>query len=170
MAAPTDPIRADLAAMLPRLRRFARALTAHAADADDLVQTALEKALTRLDQWRPGTRLDAWMFRIMKNAWIDEVRSRQFRGRHTAPEEAGASIAGEGAGAVEARLELREVERAMALLPEDQRAAIALVLIEGFSYKEASDALDVPIGTLTSRLARGRAALEAAVLGEEVAS
>jgi RNA polymerase sigma-70 factor (ECF subfamily) len=167
MAAPTDSIRNELAAMLPRLRRFARALTANAADADDLVQTALEKALTRLEQFRPDTRLDAWIFRIMRNAWIDEARARQVRFKRYAPEEAGAMVAGEDAATIEARMELRVVERAMAQLPDEQREAIALVLIEGFSYKEAAVALNVPMGTLTSRLARGRAALETAVRGKE---
>jgi RNA polymerase sigma-70 factor (ECF subfamily) len=167
MAAPTDPIRDNLAALLPRLRRFARALAANAADADDLVQTALEKALLRLDQFKPDTRLDAWMFRIMRNAWIDEARARQVRLKRYAPEEAGAMVAGEDARTIEARMELKAVERAMALLPPEQREAVALVLVEGFSYKEAAAALDVPMGTLTSRLARGRAALEAAISGEE---
>jgi RNA polymerase sigma-70 factor (ECF subfamily) len=163
-------MRDELAGLLPRLRRFARALTANAADADDLVQTALEKALSRSAQFQPGSRLDAWMFRIMKNAWIDEARARQVRSRRWAPEEAGAHVAGEDARSIEARMELKEVETAMATLPDEQRAAIALVLVEGLSYKDAAAALEVPIGTLTSRLARGRAALEAALHGAEDAS
>ena len=82
-------LRAEIAALLPRLRRFARSVTRHREDADDLVQIALERALKHLDQWQDGTRLDSWLFRIMKNAWIDEVRARSRRDEVLAPEEAG---------------------------------------------------------------------------------
>ncbi len=162
-------MREALAALLPRLRRFARALTANAADADDLVQTSLEKALLNLDRLDAAARLDAWMFRIMKNAWIDETRARKIRLRSYAPEEAGERVAGADASGIEARADLGKVERIMASLPDEQRSALALVLVEGFSYREAAEALDVPIGTLTSRLARGRAAVEAAFADEEAA-
>ncbi|HVY86374.1 MAG TPA: sigma-70 family RNA polymerase sigma factor [Caulobacterales bacterium] len=161
MAAHGDSVRRELTALLPRLRRFGRALTRNPDEADDLVQTALERALRNLDGWTPGTRLDAWMFRIMKNAWIDEVRSRSVRTRVLAPEEEGAEVGADGAAAMELHLEAQRVRRAMKELPEEQRLAVALVLIEGLSYKEAADMLDIPIGTLTSRLARGRAAIEA---------
>ena len=161
MAASGDSVRRELVALLPRLRRFARSLTRNADEADDLVQGALERALRNLDAWTPGTRLDAWMFRIMKNAWIDEVRSRSVRTRVFAPEEAGAGVGGGGEGAMEIHLEAQKVRAAMEELPDEQRIAVALVLIEGLSYREAADLLEVPIGTLTSRLARGRAAIEA---------
>lgn len=78
--------RAELVNLLPRLRRFARALARQREDADDLVQAALERALTRREQWTPGTRLDSWMFKIINNAWIDEVRSRARRDALFAPE------------------------------------------------------------------------------------
>lgn len=156
-----DPVRRELVALLPRLRRFARSLTRNADEADDLVQGALERALRNLSAWTPGTRLDAWMFRIMKNAWIDEVRSRTVRTRVFAPEEAGVEIGADGTGAMEAHLEAQAVRAAMEELPDEQRIAVSLVLIEGFSYREAADLLEIPIGTLTSRLARGRAAIEA---------
>ena len=152
--------------VLPRLRRLARVLARDVADADDLVQTTVERALARQDQWRPGTRLDSWMFRIMKNAWIDESRARSRRGRVFAPEEQGEVIGFDGAAAVQARLTARDVARAMARLPEDQRLAIALVLVEGLSYKEAAEVLEVPAGTLTSRLVRGRMALLADLEGD----
>lgn len=154
----------ELIALLPRLRRFARALTRHAHDADDLVQLALERALTRLDQWQPGTRLDSWMFGIMKNAWIDETRSRRRRDRVLAPAELGEQVPD---AASEAHVERLSLEAALAQLPEEQRIAVALVLIEGLAYKEAAAVLDVPIGTVTSRLARGREALEALLRGSE---
>ena len=88
MAAQGDPVRRELIALLPRLRRFARALTRNADEADDLVQSAVERALKSLHGWTPGTRLDSWMFKIMKNCWIDEVRSKAVRTRVFAPEEA----------------------------------------------------------------------------------
>lgn len=166
MAAVGDSIRRDLVALLPRLRRFARALARNADDADDLVQAAVERALRGAAGWTPGTRLDAWMFRIMKNCWIDQVRSNSVRARVLAPEEAGAHVGHDGAAEMDARLEARAVYDAMEALPDEQRLAVALVLVEGLSYREAADALEVPIGTLTSRLARGRASIEAKLTRE----
>jgi RNA polymerase sigma factor (sigma-70 family) len=143
--------------LLPRLRRFARTMTRHHADADDLVQLSVERAITRLDQWNPQLRLDGWMFKIMKNAWIDEVRSRG-RGREIfAPEEAGALV---GDTSSDQQLHAMAVQQAMSELPDEQRLAVSLVLVEGLPYKEAAAVLDIPIGTLTSRLARGREALQ----------
>lgn len=159
---PSDEVRAQLGELLPRLRRFARVITRNVQDADDLVQAAVEKALTRAAQWRPGSRLDSWMFGIMKNAWIDEIRARRRRERVHAPEEAGATVGDASAKAREIAL---SVQAAMARLPEEQRLAVALVLVEGLSYKEAAEVLGVPIGTLTSRLARGREALQAMLGG-----
>lgn len=161
MAAQGDPVRRELIALLPRLRRFARALTRNADEADDLVQTAVERALKNLHGWTAGTRLDSWMFRIMKNCWIDEVRSKAVRTRVFAPEEAAVNVGGAGPEDMELYLEAQAARAAMDELPEEQRLAVALVLVEGFSYREAADLLEVPIGTLTSRLARGRAAIEA---------
>jgi RNA polymerase sigma-70 factor, ECF subfamily len=156
MTASLDQVRAWIIGLLPRLRRFARTITRNHDDADDLVQLCVERALQRYEQWRPESRFDGWMFGIMRNAWIDEVRARQRRNRVLAPEEEGEHV-----GADEHQAEVLSVQRAMAALPEEQRLAIALVLIEGLSYKEAAAALDIPIGTLTSRLARGREALQA---------
>ena len=147
----------ELCALLPRLRRFARTLARDPADADDLVQVALERALARAAQWRPEARLDAWVFGIVRNAWIDEVRARQRGQRVFAPEEQGALV---GESPFEGQDLAMSVQSALARLPEEQRMAIALVLIEGLSYREAAEAMDVPIGTLTSRLARGREALQ----------
>ena len=160
-----ESVRDGIVDLLPRLRRLARVLTRDLVDADDLVQLTVERALVRMGQWAPGTRLDAWMFRIMKNAWIDECRSRARRGRVIAPEDDGAQVGSDGAGQMHARLEAAEVERAMGRLPEDQRLAVALVLVEGLSYKEAAEVLEVPQGTLTSRLVRGRQALIAQLEG-----
>lgn len=156
----SDGFHREIVQLLPRLRRLARSLARDAADADDLVQIALERALARQDQWSPGTRLDSWTFRIMKNAWIDETRNRSRWGRVLAPPEAG-SVVADGAASVETRLEARSAVEALAQLPEEQRLAVALVLVDGLSYREAAEVLEVPIGTLTSRLVRGRAALQA---------
>lgn len=153
----------EMVELLPRLRRLGRVLARAPADADDLVQLTVERALARRDQWRAGTRLDSWMFRIMKNAWIDESRARARRGAVFAPEEEGERAGADGAAAMEARLAAREVESAMARLPPDQRIAVALVLVEGLSYQEAAEVLEIPPGTLTSRLVRGRAALMAQI-------
>lgn len=151
----------EIVDLLPRLRRLGRVLTRAPADADDLVQITVERALTRSDQWQRGTRLDSWMFRIMKNAWIDETRARQRRGAVLAPPEEGEHVGDDGEVAMETRLAAAEVGRAMARLPDEQRLAVALVLVEGLSYKDAADVLEIPAGTLTSRLVRGRMALMA---------
>lgn len=149
----------ELVALLPRLRRLARALARHAADADDLVQITVERALAHQASWRTATRLDHWMFRIMKNAWIDETRARSRKAAVLAPEAEGERVGSDGARAMETRLAAAEAANALAALPEDQRLAVALVLLEGLSYREAAEVLEVPEGTLTSRLVRGRTAM-----------
>lgn len=146
--------------LLPRLRRFARSLSRNQHDADDLVQSVVERAWRHLDQLKPGANVGSWMFGIMKNAWIDDRRSRARRGEVALPEDSGEHPA---ISPTDANASLWSVSEAMNKLPEEQRLAVALVLVEGMSYKEASELLDVPIGTLTSRLARGRAALAAAL-------
>lgn len=149
----------DLLAILPRLRRFAASLSRDRADSDDLCQATLERGLKARDQWQPGTRLDSWMYRIMRNLWIDEARARQRAAKTFAPEEAGLTVGHAGDRDVEAHMMLSDVDRAMQALPDEQREAIALVLVEGLSYKEAAAVLGIPMGTLTSRLVRGRGAL-----------
>ena len=163
MSGGIDPaIQAELVALLPRLRRFARGLAGVPDQADDLVQAACERALARIHQWTPGTRLDSWMFGIMKNAWIDEIRARRRRDRVHAPAEAGETV---GDASADARDIALSVQAAMERLPEEQRLAVALVLVEGQSYKDAAELLGIPIGTLMSRLARGRETLQK-LLGE----
>jgi RNA polymerase sigma-70 factor (ECF subfamily) len=156
-------IHEQIVALLPRLRRFARNLARNPHDADDVVQIAVERALTRLDQWRSDARLDSWMFKIVRNAWIDELRSRGRRDKVFLAAEAGENV---GTDSMARETDLLAVQSAMARLPQEQREAVGLVLVEGLPYREAADVLDVPIGTLTSRLARGREVLQA-MLGTE---
>ena len=157
-----DRLREELVTLLPRLRRFARALARNPQDADDLVQTTVERALLHAGQLRDGAPLAAWLYGILRNAWIDEQRARERRGRLFTAAEAGGQIAD---SAQAAPAESLAVQDAVGRLPDEQRLAVALVLIEGLSYKEAAHVMEVPIGTLTSRLARAREALQA-ILGE----
>jgi RNA polymerase sigma-70 factor (ECF subfamily) len=159
----SQSIHEQIVVLLPRLRRFARNLTRNPHDADDVVQIAVERALLRVDQWRRDARLDSWMFKIVRNAWIDELRSRGRRDRVFVAEEAGDSV---GVESIENEIARMSVQAAMARLPEDQRVAVSLVLVEGLPYKEAAEVLEIPMGTLTSRLARGREALQALLGGE----
>jgi len=121
---------------------------------------ALERALNKRDQWQTGTRLDSWMYRITRNIWIDTVRAAGRREHVANDDDAMQNVAGDDHQRMEERMELSDVDRAMELLPLEQREAIVLVLVEGFAYKEAAEMLDIPIGTLTSRLVRGREALQ----------
>jgi len=155
---PVQQIRERIIALLPRLRRLGRTVTRNVADADDLVQIAVERALLRYQQWRPEASFEGWMFGIMRNAWIDEIRARRRRGETSSTEDEGEYAGDPGP---DSQVRLLAVQQALAALPDEQRLAVALVLIEGLSYKEAADVLEVPIGTLTSRLARGREALQA---------
>lgn len=153
----------ELEAMLPRLQRFAHGLTANRADADDLSQIALERALRAREQWQEGTRLDAWLYRIMRNCWIDTIRSRTRTSRIMASEEAGDHVGHDPRAQIEAKIDLERLMEAMEQLPPEQREIVALVLIEGFGYRETAELLDLPIGTVSSRLVRGRTALLALV-------
>lgn len=123
----------------------------------------IERALRSREQWLPGTRLDSWMYRIMRNLWIDEARAATRRGKTFVHEEQGLSVGADGAQ--EAMLALSDVDRALAKLPDEQREAVLLVMVEGYSYKEAAEIVGCPVGTLNSRLVRGRDAL-LAQLGE----
>jgi RNA polymerase sigma factor (sigma-70 family) len=144
--------------LLPRLRRFARALTQGNSDADDLVQLTVEKCLRERGQWAEGSRLDSWMFTAMRNAWIDETRMRSRRRESFVAGEA-ELVADRSVASEELKVQAMSVQSAMAALPTDQRVAVALVLVDGMSYQEAAELLGIPEGTLTSRLSRARATL-----------
>lgn len=161
-----ETIRRDVVALLPRLRRFALSLTGNGADADDLVQDAVERALRNLHRWEEGTRLDSWMFRLTQNLWIDAVRARKVRAADPLDDTVTESVGVDGVRDANARLAFAATSAAMAKLPEEQRVAVALVCVEGMSYRDAAETLGVPIGTLTSRLFRARSALAEALAGE----
>ena len=154
-----EPFEDQLAALLPRLRRFAHALSRNPADADDLAQSTVERALRSQAQWQPGTRLDSWLYRIMRNLWIDTVRARSRKERVEAPAELADHLGEDPRAAIEASLDAHRVMGAMQELPTEQREVVALILIEGFGYRETAELLDLPIGTVSSRLVRGRTAL-----------
>ena len=143
--------------LLPRLRRFARSLANNVQDADDLVQLAIERALSRSEQLRPESQLSSWMFGILRNAWIDEARARGRRTKLFVAPELGENVADPASSS---QADTLSVQDAMARLPDDQREVIGLVLVEGLSYKEAAEIVGVPVGTVTSRLARGRDSLQ----------
>ena len=152
-----EDLRERIIELLPRLRRFARSLARNAQDADDLVQITVERALARADQFHPDHSVASWLFGILRNAWIDEGRSRRRRESLLEPQDLAERIGDSAAGSDP---ELLCLQDALSRLPEDQRLAVALVLVEGFSYKEAATIMSVPVGTLTSRLARAREALQ----------
>lgn len=156
---PLDTFDRELTALLPRLRRFGHALARSGSDADDLAQSAVERMLRARDQWEPGTRFDAWAFRIMRNLWIDTVRSRARLASRCAPEAEGLRVGEDPRAQLEARSELAALMRALAQLPDEQREVIALVTIEGLGYAAAAAVLELPIGTVSSRMLRGRQAL-----------
>ena len=158
MGSPSDFDR-QLAALLPRLRRFAHALCRNTAEADDLTQSSVERALRSREQWQPGTRLDSWLYRIMRNLWVDTVRARARKEKFEAAPEETETLGEDPREAMDASIELQRVMAAMQRLPEDQREVVALILIEGFGYRETAEMLGLPIGTVSSRLVRGRTAL-----------
>jgi RNA polymerase sigma-70 factor (ECF subfamily) len=158
------PFGEELVRLLPQMRRFARGLARDAADGDDLCQATIERALKSAHlAGRNAAR--CMVYRIMRNLWIDEARARTRRGQTFVPEEEGDHVGIAGDAGIEAHAELGNVARAMIHLPDEQREAVMLVLVEGFAYKEAAEIIGCPIGTLTSRLVRGREALMRA-LGE----
>ena len=152
-----NTFRTELKRLIPRLRRFGHALAGSADAGDDLLQDALEKALKREQQFTPGTRLDSWMYRIMQTTWIDTIRSRTRQANRLTPLDSVAEPAGEdGRRDFPARIAFSEVRLAMQSLSDDERIVLALVAIEGFTYQEASETLDIPIGTVMSRVSRAR--------------
>lgn len=146
---------------IPRLRRYARALTGDASAADDLVQDALERALVKQSLWREGTDLRAWLFTVMHNVFVNQVRSAAVSRTVQLDD----SIADQPQPQGTDRLEIRDLDAALQALPEEQRAVVLLVGLEQMTYDEAARVLDVPIGTVMSRLSRGRERLRRLMQG-----
>jgi RNA polymerase sigma-70 factor (ECF subfamily) len=147
----------SIEAEIPRLRRYARALARDTATADDLVQDCLTRALGKLHLWQEGTDLRAWLFTILHNQYVNQVRRSVREGTAVGLSETEPLLT--RAAHQGRRLELRDLERAIAKLPEEQRTVILLVGLEGMRYEDVAEVLDVPIGTVRSRLSRGREAL-----------
>ena len=139
---------------IPRLRRYARALTRDASRADDLVQSCLVRAVAKQHLWQPGTDLRAWLFTILHNQHVNDVRRSVREGLSVPVEDVAPMLTvASNAGAA---LQLRDLERAIAKLPDEQRQVILLVGLEGMRYEEVATILGIPIGTVRSRLSRGR--------------
>lgn len=159
-----DEIQSRMIALLPRLRRFALALTGDKDKADDLVQDTCERALAHMDQWQPGTSLDSWMYRIAQNIWVDHHRGRKAQGDQRQLDEVENLTGVDGRIVTESRLTLAAVTDGIARLPPEQQVLVAMVCVEGISYKEAAGILGIPIGTVMSRLSRARQALYTALV------
>ena len=157
MSISSSQLRKELVALLPRLRRFALSLTSNGADGDDLLQAAIERVLAKTPP--EDVALDRWMFRVIKNIWIDEIRARKVRSDDGVKQAIDLHDRPDGVAEIEGRTELAQVQRLMQKLPDEQRLVLLLIPVEGYSYKEASEILDIPTGTVMSRLARARAAL-----------
>jgi RNA polymerase sigma-70 factor (ECF subfamily) len=152
--------REELIGMMARLARFAVALTRSRHEAEDLVQMTCERALTHAQQWRVDTRLDSWLFRIMQTIWFNELRSRAARNRWHTEAHRTHDLAMDGERLAVTRLMLREVAQTIFQFSEADRAVLVLVCVEGLTYRETAEILDIPIGTVMSRLARARLTLE----------
>lgn len=154
----------DLSEHLPRLRRYARALTGDRYAADDLVQDTVERALNKLALWRPGSRLDSWLMTVMHNVFVNQTHRAATR-RETSLDDAPAETA---ARATQADgLEVRDVQSALQQLSPEQREVLLLVALEEYSYDEAAQVLGIPRGTVMSRLSRARDRLHQLLDGTE---
>lgn len=154
-----DSFTDNLIALLPNLKRYAMSLCRSPDRADDLVQITAERAIRARDNHDPSTRLEPWLFRILRNAWIDEGRRDRTRGVQVPIEDQQQLVGPDGGQVAENRLMLQQTAEALNTLSQEQREALILVCMQGMSYQETADILDIPIGTVMSRLARGRKVL-----------
>ena len=152
-----DDLADRIAAEIPRLRRYARALLRSETEADDLVQTCILRGLIKQHLWQEGSDLRAWLFTILHIQFVNGVR----RSARKATVEFVEDFDGDTPElpSQEKRLELRDLDRALALLPDEQKTVILLIGLEGMNYETAANVIGVPIGTVRSRLSRGREAL-----------
>ena len=155
----TEQIQTGLVELLPELRRFAHGLTCDRDAADDLTQATLERALSKSSAWDSSRPLKSWVFKIAKNIWLDQLRAQKVRANTEDIDDEEINIADDNLADMDTTHELREVTERMRELPEDQRAVLVLVAVEGYSYKEAAELLDIPVGTVMSRLSRARKTL-----------
>ncbi len=146
----------EMSRLLPRLRRFAYGLSGSVDAADDLVQEACERALRVPEKWSQPSYFERWMFRTIRNLHIDQLRSRKVAERHRTREELRATEIGSDDSGYEVSLTLESLRDVMTRLPEEQRTVLMMVCVEGYTYREVAETLELPIGTITSRLARGR--------------
>lgn len=156
----------QLIELIPRMRRFATGLSGSAAWGDDLVQAACERLLQRKDSLRPDTRLDSWMYQVIRNLHIDGIRAQSVRDRNADEIKLVADLRPVSTDPMQNHIRLGEVNDAMQLLSEEHRSALMLICVEGLSYKEAAEVLQVPMGTVTSRLVRARKSLVEKLGGE----
>lgn len=158
----------DIVKHIPRLRRYARALTGDRFLADDLVQDALERALTKFGLWRQSGRLESWLLTILHNVYVNQLHARARRSAETVLDELGDQ------GAIRAQqndgLEVRDLDVALARLSPEQRAVLLLVTLEEFSYEDTAKILGIPTGTVMSRLSRARASLREQLPGHTAGS
>jgi len=162
-----EALRDQIVGLLPRLRRFAMSLAKDLDRADDLLQSACERALNRLDQFQPGSRLDSWLYRIVYTQWVDKVRRRQIRSDKlivlsTETESRSGSTVSDSS--LSQSLDLRH---ALERLPQEHLAAVMLVCVEGYSYAEAAGVLNVPAGTVASRVSRARVMMSGFLDGDK---
>ena len=153
-------------AEIPRLRRYARAMLGNRAAADDLVQDTLERAWVRLSQWRAGSDLRAWLFSIMHNLRVDQLRRPAVSTQSMDDDEVGTPMRATQTDA----LEVNDIESALSQLPDEQREVLLLVALEEMSYAEIAEALAIPVGTVMSRLSRGRERLRQIMDGQPPAA
>ena len=162
-----DDIEARIEAVIPRLHRFAWALSGAQADADDITQATLERALVNKATFAAGTPVQAWVMRVARNLWLDQLRRKKVRALGVDPVMLSQVHAVGAPEDGQTRAEAGEALRAVHALPPGQREVAVLVLVEGYTYQEAATALQTPIGTVMSRLARARRALAELLLGPE---
>jgi RNA polymerase sigma-70 factor (ECF subfamily) len=165
MSTRSEKTRSQLVAMMPRLRRFALSLAAKRDDADDLVQAALVRALSQEGAMQNVERLDSWMYRVIQNLWIDERRRRSTRGTEVLIDDLANDVGDDGRAYTEVRSDLVRAQKAFDRMKPEIRASAVLVIVNEVSYREAAEILDVPIGTVMSRVSRARQALAECISG-----
>jgi RNA polymerase sigma factor (sigma-70 family) len=162
-----EDFRTQLAAVIPQLRAFGRSLSGNRDTGDDLVQETLLKAWAARDRYEAGTNLRAWTFIILRNLFLSQMRRNRFRGEW---DDLVADKILSAPAAQDKHVELGDLQRALQYLPETQREALILVGAGGFAYEEAAEICGVAVGTIKSRVARGRVALEAVMSGNDLPS